>query len=138
MREMQDTTHLLSPLPIPVDGSINGDEDNRSQTLHDTPRVECAVRPFGDHTDSERSSVNLVNNKGEVEKVDIVPRTQARWREGDQLDSSLGVTRPTSLVPSQTLRNLYVTLVDLVIVYIVTHSPKIIVIFPLSCWPVMF
>ena len=112
VREMQDTTHLLSPLPIPVDGSINGDEDNRSQTLHDTPRVECAVRPFGDHTDSERSSVNLVNNKGEVEKVDIVPRTQARWREGDQLDSSLGVTRPTLPDSTQTKGKLQASLVE--------------------------
>ena len=76
-KEMLDTTHLLLPLPIPVNGSINGEKDNRRQALHDTPHVGCTVRPFRGTTDSDWYSDNLVITQGEAEKVKVASRTEA-------------------------------------------------------------
>ena len=70
------------------------------------------MRPFGGQTNSDWYSDVLVNNQGGAEKVEVVPRTHARWREGDQLDSSSGVTRPALLAPAQTIRTLQASLVE--------------------------
>ena len=103
---MLDTTNLLLPMPNPVNGSVNGEKDNSSQALHDTPRVGCAVRPFGGFTVSEWPSADIVDNQGSVEKVEVVSRTHTRSRAEEQLDSSLGVTRPTLPAPAQTIGKL--------------------------------
>ena len=82
VREMLNTTNLLLPMPNPVDGSVNDERDNSSQALHDTPRVGCAVRPFGGHTDSEWSSDNLVNNREVQRKSKLCRELMPGGRKG--------------------------------------------------------
>ena len=118
-------THLILLKPKPVHGIIKSKKDNSSsQALHDTPRVGCTTRACGSYTYPDSPTVVYVNTKGEVEKADTVPRTQARWREEDQLGSSLGVTRPTPLASTQTHVNLEVSLVGIFIVVPVTPFPN--------------
>ena len=118
-------THLKLLKPKPVHGIIKSKQDNSSsQALHDTPRVGCTTRACRSYTYPDSPTVVYVNTKGEVEKADTVPRTQARWREEDQLGSSLGVTRPTPLASTQTHVNLEMSLVGIFIVIPVTTFPN--------------
>ena len=109
------STHLLLPRSTPVHGSINGEKDNSSQALHDTQRVRCTEGLFGGLTITDSPPVDLVDKKGDAKKAEIVSRTHTRSRAEEQLGSLFGVTRPTPLVPAQTIRNPDVTLDEVII-----------------------
>jgi hypothetical protein len=105
------TTYLLLPMPKPVNGTVKGEKDNNSQALYDTQRIGLMNGLNGIQTGTVSPAGALSAQKGEVEKVEVVSRTHTRSRAEEQLDSSLGVTRPTPPDPAQTLRNPGVTLV---------------------------
>ena len=56
-------TNLVLPLPKPVHGFIIGKKNNISQALHDTQRVGCTARTYGDPTVTELLTVHLVTKK---------------------------------------------------------------------------
>ena len=99
-------THLLLLIFKPVE-IISSEKDNNCQAVCDTPRIRYKKRLSGANAEPALPPVVLANQNKDVEIVEIDSRTHTWWQEGGQLNNSLGDTRPTLWVPTQTLSTLF-------------------------------